>query len=265
MQANGEPTPLIGVVSLKLPPFWPADPALWFAHVESLFATRGISSQVTKFHYAVSALSPSEAAEVRDIIMTPPTDVPYDRLKHELVKRTTASEQRRLRQLLTEEELGDRKPSQLLRRMRQLIGTAAIDDSILRELFLQRLPSNARMILTTSTGVSLDAMAELADKILENASSTVDSPTLAITALTSQDTQLQRLQAQVDRLTLLITENLHEPRPRRPIHRSRSRPRRNSHSRERGDTTCWYHTQFGTQARNCYPPCSFAGNSPSNN
>ncbi|KAM7305213.1 protein Wnt-8a [Ixodes scapularis] len=110
MQANGEPTPLIGVVFLKLPPFWPADPALWFAYVESLFATRGISSQVTKFHYVVSALSPSEAAEVRDIIMTPPRDVPYDRLKHELVKRTTASEQRRLRQLLTEEEQGNRKP-----------------------------------------------------------------------------------------------------------------------------------------------------------
>lgn len=264
MPADGESASQLGVVSLKLPPFWPADPALWFAHVESLFATRSISSQITKFHYAVSALSPTEAAEVRDIIMSPPTDTPYDKLKHELIKRMTASEQRRLRQLLTEEELGDRKPSQLLRRMRQLIGTATIDDSILRELFLQRLPTNARMILTTSTGVPLDALAELADKILENASSTFEAPTLTITELTPRDTQLQRLQAQVDKLTQLFTENLHVPRPRRQTYRSPSRQRRSSHSREHDNTICWYHAQFGAQAHKCCPPCSFTGNSISN-
>ncbi|XP_064470020.1 uncharacterized protein LOC135384763 [Ornithodoros turicata] len=140
----------LSAVSMKLPPYWPADPALWFAHIESQFATRGIVSQLTKFHYVVSALSPNEAAEVRDIIMTPPTSGPYDRLKEELIRRTTASEQRRLQQLITSGELGDRKPSQLLRRMQQLLGDSApsLDASIVRELFLQRLPSNVRLILT---------------------------------------------------------------------------------------------------------------------
>ncbi|CAN7941060.1 unnamed protein product [Ixodes hexagonus] len=149
--------------------------------------------------------------------------------------------------------------------MRQLFGTAAIDDSIFRELFLQRLPSNARMILTTATGVPLEALAEVADKIQENASSTFEAPTLAITELTSRDTQLQRLQAQVDRLTLLFTENSHVPRPHRQTHRCPSRQRRSSHSREHGNTTCWQHAQFGAQACKCCPPCSFTGNSLSNN
>ncbi|XP_064485975.1 uncharacterized protein LOC135398503 [Ornithodoros turicata] len=165
--SSGDPSASrLSAVSMKLPPYWPADPALWFAHIESQFATRGIVSQLTKFHYVVFALSPNEAAEVRDIIMTPPTSGPYDGLKEELIRRTTASEERRLQQLITSEELGDRKPSQLLRRMQQLLGDRAtsLDASIVGELFLQRLPSNVRLILTSSEGITLQAFAQLAEK-----------------------------------------------------------------------------------------------------
>lgn len=143
MQATGEPSTTIATVIVKLPPFWPADPALWFAHIESLFATLSITRQETKFHYMVSVLQPSEAGEVRDVIMNPPTEHLYDRIKKDLIKRTMASEQRRLQQLFTTEELGYRRPSQLLRSMRQLFEDRAttFDDAILRVLFLQRLPN----------------------------------------------------------------------------------------------------------------------------
>ncbi len=62
------------------------------------------------------------AAEVRDLLLKSPTEQPYDQLKEQLTKRTTASEQRKLQLLFTSEELGDRKPTQLLRRMQQLLG-----------------------------------------------------------------------------------------------------------------------------------------------
>ena len=114
----------IAAVSIKLLPFWPADPHVWFAQVEAQFATQHITVQKTIFDYAVASLSPEFTTEVRNLILSPPEGDPYNVLKVQLVRRTAASEQRRLQQLFHAEELGDRKPSQLLRRLQQLLGDA---------------------------------------------------------------------------------------------------------------------------------------------
>lgn len=271
-QDTSSPATRLGAVSLKLPPFWPADPALWFAHIESQFATRGIVNQLTKFHYVVAALTPSEAAEVRDIIMSPPSPAPYDKIKEELVRRTSASEQRRLQQLLTSEELGDRKPSQLLRRMQQLLGdrSTSIDASILRELFLQRLPANVRMVLTSSADISVDALAELADKIMDITSPPVLNPISA--SASTEQSELARLRADIEKLTDRVMTSLHvcrsrSPSPVRPRsqHRQSIRCRSNSRAPDSSSSLCWYHQTFGDRARSCKQPCSFSGNALANN
>ena len=102
--------------------------------------------------YVVAALSKEFATEIRDLILNPPQKDAYLKLKDLLIKRTVASERKRIQLLFNAKELGDRKPTQLLRKMQQLMGDAAgpnLDNSFLRELFFQHLPSQVRMVLAS--------------------------------------------------------------------------------------------------------------------
>ena len=45
--AHDEPHAAVHTISLKLPPFWQEDPALWLHQVEVQFATKGITQQLT--------------------------------------------------------------------------------------------------------------------------------------------------------------------------------------------------------------------------
>lgn len=258
--------PALAAISVKLPPFWPADPEVWFAQVEAQFTTRGITAQKTRFEYIISSLSPEFAVEVRDLLLTPPADNPYDTLKAQLIKRTTASEQRKLQQLISGEELGDRKPTQLLRRMQQLLGDklgTADPHTFLRELFLQRLPANVRMVLASAdVAMDMDKLADLADKVMEVATPTVAAISDTRTdppPVTSGPSEVQRLREEVARLAARI-DSLNT----RSRKRSNSRPRRTASPAPPTTTQelCWYHTKFGEAAQKCKEPCTWDLNAP---
>ena len=265
-----DPALAVSAVSgpVKLPPFWPADPQLWFAQVEAQFACRRITSQQSRFDHVVSSLSPEYAAEVRDLLIKPPTDNPYNTLKEQLTKRTTASEQRKLQLLFTSEQLGDSKPTQLLRRMQQLLGDrpGMMDETLLRELFLQRLPPNVRMVLaSTPDGTGLEKLADLADKVMEVATPTVG--VASVNAPPTLATEVEHLRVEVSRLGKLV-QTLARPRSSsrsamRPSRRSPTPPARaagSSDPPQDSDTLCWYHHKFGSQARRCKSPCSWQSN-----
>ena len=59
-------------ISVKIPPFWAEQPALWFAQVEAQFLVAGITQDATKFGHVVGKLEGRYAIEVADIITDPP-------------------------------------------------------------------------------------------------------------------------------------------------------------------------------------------------
>lgn len=252
----------IARVQVRIPPFWAADPEMWFAQIESQFLVANISRDDTKFGYVAGNLEARYAVEVRDILTNPPAEGKYLKLKSELIRRLSASQEQKTRRLLEQEVLGDKKPSQFLRYLQGLAGSA-VPDNLLRSIWLSRLPSHMQAILTTQKATSLDAVAELADAIIEaspsfqvSAASVPPAPTMD--ALVQQfTTAMATMAAELRKEIASVASFQRSARPR-----SRSR----SMSRPRSSTggECWYHSNFGTRARKCRSPCSHKP-SPSEN
>ena len=254
-----DPRTVVAAVAVRLPPFWPANPRVWFVQVEAQFSRRGITASRTKYEEMVGVLPTQYATEIQDLLLDPPDDEPYEKLKQQLIARIADSERHKLRQLLTAEELGDRKPSQLLRKMQLLLGEKArmIDSSLLRELFLQRLPGNVQMILASAGSMALDELAEMADRIIEAA-----TPTISAVSAPAEGGDLRRI-IREEVAAALKTQERSRPRFSSGGNRGRrNRSRRRSSSREQSQTdvnregVCWYHQRFGDNARKCRPPCT---------
>ena len=166
MSVNDEaPDANISKVAVKPPPFWVADPSLWFAQLESQFSLASITVDDTKFHYVTSAIAPETLHVVRDLILNPPANNKYDTLKQRLIEHHAESEESKIRRLLQGIELGDQRPTQLLTRMRSLAGKS-VGDTLLKSLWLARLQVQVQGILA-ALNEDLNQLASTADKITE--------------------------------------------------------------------------------------------------
>lgn len=253
--------PEVNKVAVRIPPFWPEEPAVWFAQIEGQFALAGITTDATKFYYVIAQLDHQYAAEVKDIIINPPAQNKYDKLRTELIKRLSASHERKVKQLLTHEELGDRKPSQFLRHLQTLAGPGVPDD-FLRTLWSGRLPSNIQTVVASQLNLSLEQLADLADRVYDIVPYT---PQVATTTseqkctLSEMSMQIAELSRQVASLQSRYNENNrsgNRSRDRR-VHSQRFRSR----SKSRDSSVCWYHNKFGPKANKCTSPCSYSSSS----
>ncbi|GFS90862.1 transposon Ty3-I Gag-Pol polyprotein [Nephila pilipes] len=114
----------ISCVAFKAPQFWEEEPELWFYQIESLFIMAAISSESTKFHVVVDALSSNVLSLVKDIIKNPPKMEAYKTLKDRVRKHFTLSRSSRLNLLRRYLQLDDKRLPFLLNEMRmQLLET----------------------------------------------------------------------------------------------------------------------------------------------
>ncbi|GFW95148.1 retrovirus-related Pol polyprotein from transposon opus [Trichonephila clavipes] len=160
-------------------------------------------------------------------------------------------------------DLGDEKPSHLLRKMKEL-SNGQLQDDFLQSLWLQRMPPHIQTVLSASSE-PLDKLAIIADKVSEvvGASSTICAATTVPPPSQSSSCSVQptmdSLARQIQELSLQVAELTRERNSSR--HQRYSSDRRRSHSRSRsvnrGSGICYYHRRYKEQAHKCVSPCAF--------
>lgn len=251
----GDFTPAVSAVSIKPPPFWKSSPLLWFTKLEAQFNLAGIVSERTKFNYVLTALDGDILRVVSDVVRNPGSEEPYTNLKASLIQRLSASEISKLNQLLSDLNLGDRQPSQLLREMKEL-GGEGVPEEFLRSLWLQRLPENVQAILLCNSG-SLNELSKCADRIIEVYSKpkmfSYENETIPESSIQNQ---IKLIINRLDELEGKISKQ-----QRVKYSRARSRSRSKNYPKvqewEGKSNLCWYHAKFGIKANKCIKPCSF--------
>ncbi|XP_055632349.1 uncharacterized protein LOC129772857 [Toxorhynchites rutilus septentrionalis] len=204
---------------------------------------------VNKIGIKVSIRKSSRAA--RD----PPADDKYTKIKERIIQEYSTSEQNRMQQLLRGCELGDRKPSQLLREMRDLARDVITDEKIIKSLWMQQLPETTQAVLKVSeTTLQLSQLAEQADKLADITRNRVASSVTASPDSTNE-IGLAELRTRISEISNELAA----------FRQERSRSRNRSFNREQSFRSgsreyhpyCYYHRKFGANAKNCREPCQF--------
>ncbi|XP_018569974.1 uncharacterized protein LOC108909976 [Anoplophora glabripennis] len=161
-------------------------------------------------------------SEVRDLVMNPPQDKPYSALRTALIRRLRCT----------------------------------VSDSLLRTLWIGRLPSSVQAIFATQKNAALDDVAELADAVMDTV---MPGTTLQQMAQSSpKDERLNRIEQQLVEMSQAMAKLFAKSEPRRPTTRTpRSRSQDLSRSRDSDSGQCWYHQRFGDRARVCRDPCTY--------
>lgn len=260
-------------VQSRIPTFWRDKPRLWFAQFEAILLGQKLSDE-QKYSLVVRNLEKTDVEQISDIIMSPPSSKRYDEVKKRLLSVYEESETKQLQKLLNEMELGDQKPSQLLRRMKDL-ARDKIPDPTLQMLWCGHLPSSTRAVLSVSNETDINILAAMADKMQEQ-NKEVNSICECHSSTSKQDSY-QDLRNMIEDLTNEINElkirqsrswNRTPPPRRQDQYRSRSRTLSRSrqhksngeHESSSSSTRtglCYFHARFGGTAWKCRQPCNY--------
>lgn len=237
-------------VSARIPEFWIDQPGLWFIQFEAAVAPQKASDNAL-FQLLIAKLGKNVIQQVADLLATPPESDKYKTLKKRLLSVYEESENRRIQKLIGDMQLGDQKPSQLLRRMRNLAGTRMTQETLL-VLWQNHLPASVRTVLAATSLEDSEKLAAVADKIMET-SKPIDI------AEVSQDSS--SLADAISELRIEVAElrksRDHSKRGQKPRTRSRSHSRGNRSQSRKRDRPCYFHYRFAEKAKNCRAPCNW--------
>ncbi|KAL0869400.1 hypothetical protein ABMA27_007640 [Loxostege sticticalis] len=239
-------------VSSRIPDFWTDQPALWFIQFEAVVLPQKASDD-SCYQLLIAKLSKQVIQEVADLLASPPATGKYLALKKRLTDAYEESETRRIQKLISEMQLGEQKPSQLLRRMQNLAGKRMSEETLL-VLWQNHLPQAVRTVLAATALEDVEKLASVADKVMET------TKPIEIASVSQQPDSLAEV---IANLTIEVAELRKSRQFTRGNNRSsqpsrtRSTSRRGKPSTGKDKNLCYYHHRFGKKAKKCREPCAW--------
>lgn len=257
---------MTSITKFSLPHFAVADdPETWFNVTEQIFASQRILTEHEKFGFLLQGLTHRDISHIKDIVNSSTSADKYTQAKNRLISRYGQSEEDKIRQLLEGATIhSDTLPSVMLHEFRQLADTS---ESVLRGIWLKKLPVKIREGIAAWSKKSLHEQAEVADLLYKTyrEDTHVNPPSVAAVS-TPTDLRIDNLYALLQQIQLqvaaLTTERESRSRNKSPSYRygNRSRSRSNSGYRFKPkvlNEVCTYHYKYKDRAYRCMPGCKY--------
>lgn len=205
----------------------------------------------------VAHLSSTVAQQVKDVISSSFAEGKFEELRKALTTIYAETATEKFEKLISNEPLGDIKPSLALSKIKSLAANTVNEDFI-KKLWMKRLPQTIKAVLSASND-PLDNLAKMADSMWEV---TDKSSISSISHGNSLEKTLQTIQQQLEKVSKRLNameSQQHKSRRDATPHRERNRSK-SKNGAERDDNTsdlCWYHRKFSERAKQCRSPCKF--------
>lgn len=272
------PSHEVEAIEIKLQEFWINDPVTWFTVTEIQFDLQRASDK-TKYLSTLRALPPSACKKIDDFLQDPPSENLYNSIKSALLDRLAPSDERKLEQLLSGQDLGDGRPSEVLRSIRALAGSN-FSDHIIRSLWVRRLPPIIKTaIVGQPTSTPLEELKKQADRIFEyltpeqqisefsrsrprnrtpqmaGNNSTRTRPIESNSLSMSQ--RMSRIETIIDKYFSGRNYNMRQRSSSNKRTRSATPKGFTQGRRSHYDGICFYHHFFSHKAHRCVKPCKY--------
>lgn len=262
--------------NIKLAPFWSNSPITWFIQAEAQFQIARVVSDSRRYYHVLGALPQDVIESILDFIQSPPTTDLYPSIKNLLIERHSLSVEKRIEKLVSTENMGDRKPSDFYRALKQLAGVSnTIGDELVRKLWARRLPQTIFVALVSHSDKTISEVLPIADQIWEatqtgQVSSVSSAAPATPNVLSNLEKELNEIKKRLDnfqfqsrRFNNNSSQRSRSSNRNRSSNHSRSTSRHNSTRQSNSQQVnvsnkyCWYHKKFSSQATKCIKPCSY--------
>ncbi|KAJ8725115.1 hypothetical protein PYW07_016073 [Mythimna separata] len=253
---------VLSLVSItdKIEDFWPRSPELWFVKAEAIINPQKMSDE-SKYRIILSKLNLEVTEQVADILLNPPKEKKYETLKQKLISVYKESAERQIKKLIGEMELGDQRPSYLLRKMRDL-ARGKVTDETLKVMWKNHLPPSVRGVLAVTDEEDMEKLASIADKVAETITPIHSVSTVKEERGPANDDMVAAINKLSDRLSKIETDSRgrsrnYGSRRLRSSSRSSSRSRKATAPIDDPNWLCKFHFRYRNRARKCVPPCNW--------